>query len=462
MSSPPVYGSSFTSQSFASLPAYSARDRPSTAGAVRELTEHTFEIKDKKKKAWATLKLKSNAKSPANLPTFLEGNKITGSVTLDLSSSEKILGVRVLIRGQIITGPQDKDRVYFLDTSTPLWLKGMANPRDSVSGASGSHYNGKLSGDYHWPFSISLPKEVTLSDPTGKQSLTYHLPQSFLERTSRASVYYELFVHIARSTLRVDDKLQTMFIYVPAIRPDPPSRLRQLAYRQNGPIPGPDADPEGWHTLRTVSVRGNVFNARRVKIQCIVRIFPPRSFPLSHTRSQLSLAKPLSYTRGSVIPCSLTYLCDDSQALNLVCTPATTNICLHREVSFQNAPVAAEYSVPRETQVTDSILEITRAVWWPVYDGRGSSCRFDGEMHLPKSLKPTSNMSHFAVRYYVVMLPFQVTAFTAEAPPRLILKQEVQIATMLPKGPKPRVYTPPTYEPEIGDNSFIPPARGYI
>ncbi|KAJ7158492.1 hypothetical protein C8R46DRAFT_1002107 [Mycena filopes] len=440
MASPPVYGSTFTSQSYASLPAYSLRDRPSTAGAVRELTEHTFEIKDKKKKAWATLKLKSNAKSPASLPTFLEGDKITGSVTLDLSSSEKILGVRVLIRGQIITGPQDKDRVYFLDTSTPLWLKGMPNP----SGASVS--NGKLSGDYHWPFSISLPKEVTLADSTGKKATTYHLPQSFLERTSRASVYYELFVHIARSTLRVDNKLQTMFIYVPAIRPTPPSRTRQLAYRQNGPIPGPDADPEGWHTIRTAVVRGNVFNARRVKIQCV-----------------LSLAKPLSYTRGSVIPCSLTYICDDSQALNLICTPATTNVCLHREVSFQQAPVAAEYSVPIDT-VTDSLLEISRAVWWPVYDGRGvgGSCRFDGEMHLPKSLKPTSSMSHFSLKYYVVMLPFQVTGFTAEAPPALILKQEVQIATMLPKGPKPRVYTPPTYERGIGDNMFIPPARGYI
>lgn len=222
MAFPPVYGGTFSvSQSVTSLPPYTAYARPSTAGAVRELTEHVFEIKDKKKKPWATLKLSSSARSSSSLPTFLEGDKITGSVTLDLSSCEKILGVSILvsavfrgvlhldfivqIRGQIITGPQNKDRLYFLDTSTPLWVKGMANPRDSDPVA----HHGQLSGDYHWPFSISLPKEVTLPDPSGKPPgalKTYHLPQTFLERTTRASVYYELFVHIARSTFRVDNK----------------------------------------------------------------------------------------------------------------------------------------------------------------------------------------------------------------------------------------------------------------
>ncbi|KAJ7455216.1 hypothetical protein B0H11DRAFT_2161031 [Mycena galericulata] len=442
MSFPPVYGGTFSvAQSVTSLPPYSSHTRPSTAGAVRALTEHVFDIKDKKKKPWATLKLASSARSPSNLPTFLEGEKITGSVTLDLSSSENILGVSVLIRGQIITGPQNQDRLCFLDHSTPLWLKGMANPRD----ASGSQYHGKLSGDYHWPFSISLPKEVTLPDPTGKQGQvrTYHLPQTFLERSTRASVYYELFVHIARSTFRVDSKLQTMFVYVPALRPDPASRLRQLAYRQNGPIPGPDADPEGWHTLPAVQTKGTVFNTRRVILRSI-----------------------LSYTRGSVIPCSVTYSCDDNQALSLLCTAATINVCLHRQITYIQAPAAAEYAhaaahMKQSLTVTDAVLEISRAVWWCVVDGRGGSCRFDGEIHLPKSLKPSSNVSHFSVCYSVVMLPFQVTGFVPEdTKPQL--KQGVQIATMFPKGPKPRAYTSPSHDNEIGDNMFIPPARGFI
>ncbi|KAJ6507885.1 hypothetical protein C8R47DRAFT_60614 [Mycena vitilis] len=445
MSFPPVYGGSFSvSQSVTSLPAYRARDRPSTAGAVRELTEHVFEIRDKKKKAWATLRLRSSARTPSSLPTFLEGDKITGSVTLDLANSEKILGVSVLIRGQIVTGPQDRDRLFFLETSTPLWLKGMANPRD-VNPA-GPQFNGKLSGDYQWPFSISLPTEVTIPNPAGKPGAmqTYRLPQTFLERTIRASLYYEICVHIARSTFRVDNKLQTMFVYVPAIRPDPPSRIRQLAYRQNGPIPGPEADREGWYTLRTASVTGTVFNARRVTINCV-----------------LSLAKPLSYTRGSVIPCSLTYLSDDLQALNLVCTPATTNVYLHRQLTYNQAPAAAEYNA-RHPLADSVLLEISRAVWWPVNEGRSGSCRLDGEIHLPKSLKPTSSISHFSINYHVAMLPFQVTGFTAEAPPPVIARQEVQIATTFSKGPKPRVYSPPSYEYEMGDNVFISPTRGLI
>jgi len=142
-------------------------------------------------------------------------------------------------------------------------------------------------------------------------------------------------------------------------------------------------------------------------------------------------------------------------------------VCLHRQISYNQAPTAAEYCARSSDTPGDSpgdpVLEISRAVWWPVDDGRGSgSCRFDGEIHLPKSLKPSSNISHFNINYSVVMLPFKVTGFTAQAPPPLILKQEVQIATMFPKGPKPRVYSPPSYEYEMGDNMFIPPARGFI
>ncbi|KAF8206140.1 hypothetical protein K438DRAFT_2013934 [Mycena galopus ATCC 62051] len=451
MSFPPVYGGTFSvSQSVTSLPAYTARDRPSTASAVRELTEHVYEIKDKKKKPWATLKLKSSARSSTSLPTFLEGDRITGSVTLDLSNSEKILGVSVLVRGRIVTGLSEQNSYYFLDVTTPLWLKGMPNPRDSNPG-SRSQFNGKLSGDYHWPFSISLPKEVTLPDPAGHQGAvrTYQLPQTFLERTTSVSVLYELYVHVARSTFRVDSNLHTMFVYVPAIRPDPPTQSRQLAYRQNGPIPGPDLDVEGWFTMRTASVMGTIFNARRVKIDCI-----------------LSLAKPLSYTRGSVIPLSLTYLCNDSQALNLVCTPTTTNVCLHRQLTYTPAQTAAEYSLLNmsDHRLPNVDLEICRAVWWPVDDGRGSgTSRFDGEIHLPKALKPSANISHFSMNYFVVMLPFQVTGFAVQAPAPVVLKQQVEIATIFPKGPKPRIYSPPSYEPrEIGDNMFIPPARGLI
>lgn len=118
------------------------------------------------------------------------------------------------IRGCVVTGPNARDRLVFLDISTPLWLKGMPNPRDDPTGPA-SQYHGKLSGDYHWPFSISLPKEVSLPGFKDKDDTvqTCHLPQTFLERTSQASVLYEFFVHIARSTFREDGQCVCSCIY---------------------------------------------------------------------------------------------------------------------------------------------------------------------------------------------------------------------------------------------------------
>ncbi|KAF7312490.1 hypothetical protein MIND_00262700 [Mycena indigotica] len=445
-----IYGGAFSvasSESVTSLPAYSAQQhRPRTASAAREPTEHLFELKDKKQRAWATLKLNSSARSSSSLPTFLEGENLQGSVSLDLSHRENILGVTIQIRGSIVTGPSEHDRLAFLDISTPLWLKGMPNPRDTESDS-----GGRLSGDYHWPFSIPLPRDVILPDAKGKHGgmKTYQLPQTFLERTTRASVFYELFVHIARSTFRVDNKLQTMFVYVPAIRPEPPSQLRQMAYRQNGPLPGPDLDPEGWYTLPPTCISGKVFGNRRVVIQSV-----------------LSLAKPLSYTRGSVIPLSIIFACEDSQALNLVCTSRTINLILQRYTAFSHGPAGAEFAREDIVHLPDGprALDINHAVWWsvPVADST-QTCRFDGELHLPKSLKPSSSVSHFSISYRVVLRPFQVTGFVPDnpkAPPSL--QQEVQIATIYAKGPKPRCFTPPTYEYEIGDNLAIPPARSYI
>lgn len=49
-----------------------------------------------------------------------------------------------------------------------------------------------------------------------------------------------------------------------------PSPLRQLAYQENSPILGPEADPEGWHTVPSTWVKGNVFGKRSVSIHCTV------------------------------------------------------------------------------------------------------------------------------------------------------------------------------------------------
>jgi hypothetical protein len=64
--------------------------------------------------------------------------------------------------------------------------------------------------------------------------------------------------------------MQIMFKYIPITKPGPPSPLRLLAYQENSPLWGPDADPEGWYTLEPVRIRGKVFNTRSVDAKCTV------------------------------------------------------------------------------------------------------------------------------------------------------------------------------------------------
>jgi len=52
---------------------------------------------------------------------------------------------------------------------------------------------------------------------------------------------------------------------------DPPSPLRQLAYREGTPVLGPDIDPTGWKVHPPVSIEGTLFNTRPFRVQCTVR-----------------------------------------------------------------------------------------------------------------------------------------------------------------------------------------------
>lgn len=66
------------------------------------------------------------------------------------------------------------------------------------------------------------------------------------------------------------DRLHIPINYVPALRPAAPSLLRQLAYQQNTALLGPGSDPDGWHTLPTVVVKGRLGGKRDVTAQCTV------------------------------------------------------------------------------------------------------------------------------------------------------------------------------------------------
>lgn len=58
--------------------------------------------------------------------------------------------------------------------------------------------------------------------------------------------------------------------YTPITRPDPPSLARQLAYQENSPLVGPEGDPEGWHNLPAIEVRGRIFSDRSISASVTV------------------------------------------------------------------------------------------------------------------------------------------------------------------------------------------------
>jgi hypothetical protein len=257
----------------------------------------------------------------------------------------------------------------------------------------------------------------------------YRLPETFLERHTQASVAYEICVLVSRGKLRADSQIKTRFGYIPSIRPDPPSLLRQLAYREHMDcLPGPSYDPHGWHDSSTAVVRGMVFKTRPAAVHCV-----------------LALANPLSYTRGTVIPCRLNLESNDGQALDMFSCPTAPMVTLRRCVRFQNPTTSSK----REIDWVESYEDVARAVLWPASDGNDApySRSLEGEIKLPKDLASTSSIGRFTVSYSVVVSSFETVGF-APSSSQPILAEPVTIATTHARdSPRPLAYSPPAYAP---------------
>ncbi|KAF4571281.1 hypothetical protein EYR36_008610 [Pleurotus pulmonarius] len=401
-----------TQGSPADLPPYSRRRRDTVSQMPRrEPVAHTYQLVSGSK-AWAVWKVVSSAKSSKSLPTFYEKETITGTLSLDVDRFESIQAIYVTVTGRIITGAGSSDSYTFLNTSVPIWSKVAAGV--------------KLQGSSTWPFSVPLPKTVSIPSSSGGSKLC-PLPETFMERGMMASIQYDLTLRIARGKLRADSTLTTPFGYVPNSKPESPSMLRQLAYEEGCPtIPGPDVDPEGWRTLPTVPVAGTLFNSRQLEARC-----------------NIAIAKPLCYTRGSVIPCTLSMDSLDVQALDLLATSKAIVVNLRRTVRYYNSPSPLNKSDVLWRELSE---DVGRAVWWPSVRGRGDDyIRYlEGEIQLAKDLKPSASIAHFSVCYSVVVCPFDSPGFISSTTEPLH-SEPVEIATMYARGPKPRSYAPPAY-----------------
>ncbi|KAE9405200.1 hypothetical protein BT96DRAFT_877009 [Gymnopus androsaceus JB14] len=426
MELPPVYDANDASfeRNADALPAYSSsigRAIPTSALNLTESSngaaskEFTYDLKSKS--SLASLVLYGDHLLSKQLPTFLEGSKVEGLVKLNLESGESINAVVISIRGQVVSG----STIYtFLDCSQTLWPQPTSNGQKS---------NDKLQGEQEWPFSIHIPKEValTLGTKDAPRVEVFRLPHTFLERHARASIQYEVVLRLARGFMKTDHRIITPFGYIPISRPEAPSRLRQLAYQENTPVPGPISDPEGWYTLTPIQIHGKLFNRQSIDATCT-----------------LSLASPLSYTRGSIIPLHLVIQSHNIQALETLSAPQAIICRLRRNIRYRPEENKASDPYLRRDEVDHSEL----ATWWAYNEGPPPEKEtfkrtMGGEILLPSDLKPTTNMGRFRLEYSIVFFPFDANGFQGEINSSDPMSEHpVEIATAFPPGPLPRTYTP--------------------
>ncbi|KAL0955952.1 hypothetical protein HGRIS_002135 [Hohenbuehelia grisea] len=305
-----------------------------SAGSAPTQTAHHFHLRKDRSKAngrpWASLLLLSAAASPTNQPRFHEGARVTGSVALDLESSEYVQAIKVVITGRFISGTvaQHSESRTFLEHTHTLWTREMGDPRFAASMAlnepfpgSAKPFNGHLvAGEYGWSFEFAFPSTVgkhtssarpygaatnnSATRVTSNSTSTIRLPHTFLEHHGCANIQYDLTVRIARGRLCVDSKIHSMIAYIPSMIAPSFTVHRAQAYAANAPVPGPVADPAGWRALPAVRVTGQVFGARPVALMCRVSRFYLDAFHTVFSRSYVEFV-------NSVLVCLITYAFND-------------------------------------------------------------------------------------------------------------------------------------------------------
>ncbi|TFK44167.1 hypothetical protein BDQ12DRAFT_640627 [Crucibulum laeve] len=425
---PPRYSAMFTQ-----APGPSSSNAPASEA-------HEFHIGvSGKSKPWGTFKILSRTDpSTHKLPRFYGGDNITGIVELMLNASQNIQSISLTLKGVIIiSAVVDTGSHTFLNHSITLWSKASGDPRDTLPSA--TKFEGRLKGDYSFPFSFPFPTDIGTAGG-GRLVQWSPTPQTFLERGTGVSVQYELILRISHGMLRPDSLSKTKVIYVPEITPEPLSIAHQATYRDRGVLPGPAADPAGWSTLDPAVVHGLLLNERKTTLECA-----------------LSLANPVCYTRGTVIPCYLTISGTDSQSLDFLASPRAIDVRLKRTIKFFEDP-------KRQDGAKEEVEQVANAVWWiPPKDvpQETNTRRLQGEIHLPKDLPATCGFMLFFIEYAVELFPFvSPTIFSPDKTDEVVISYPVVVATFHGTGPEPVPFTEPPRRKnkaaEVTDVEYLP------
>jgi len=234
--------------------------------------------------------------------------------------------------------------------------------------------------------------------------------------------------------LSADSRISTMFSYYPRSVADPPSSLRQQAYSEGSPLPGPDIDPEGWKVLPSTIVQGKLFGTRHAELECT-----------------LALAAPCKYAIGTPLPLMLTLSSSDKEALDLLSTAASVRVFLVRSIVVGKHALDPEH-VHRDHQSEEVF---GRAYFWPLDKRAEGKKRLQGEIDIPSNLKPSFCVPRFNVEYTIKLLPLEAPGFVpSEHRNEPLLTEEITIVTSNAHGIVPRSYAPPNHE-TLEEDSYI-------
>ncbi|KZT41695.1 hypothetical protein SISSUDRAFT_234732 [Sistotremastrum suecicum HHB10207 ss-3] len=400
------------------------------ANPEAQFTTHSFEFVDAKNKPWGSLKVRSRANAPAKLPIFFDGDDIAGTLDIDLAKPEKIHSITVQDRSNSASSDTASSNAPFLLFEKVLWNSSMGKPRNVAEVGAGDEspvtgpFQGKLEGKYSWSYKFNLPSTVEVPVGRGDQKETHPLPPHFSESSVQAVCIYDISCSIRRGVMKMETSIKRQMGILPSRVPPPPSLLRQIAYQEQSPLCGPEIDPEGWETLEPVRFEGTLFNVQSFTMTC-----------------RLSLAKPLVYTRGSILPMRLTLASENKQALDLLGTSGAPQVALLRVIHAGRK--AQTKTKMKTTRQSHSRVE-GMAIAFPARESSPNEYTkwLDLELPLRPNLQPGFVFQDLVIKYNVVLLPFQTAGFVPSSKELLQTHPVDIVVKTSPSSPRAISYAP--------------------
>ncbi|KAI0085167.1 hypothetical protein BDY19DRAFT_897145 [Irpex rosettiformis] len=413
------------------LPAYLSSHPPPTPQP--QLVTHSYSLTHKDGRAWLKLRIQSKAASSDQLPIVIGDQTVHGTVDFEPKDGASPKAIVVTLVGELIS--ETNMRFSFVEDFQQLWPEAQDNAPSAAP-------IGKHSTSRVLPFALRLPQTVdALAEDNSTKS--FKLPAPDFARFRRYTVVYTLRVKVKYSSIFSTNHVSTCVNYMPVIQPSSPSVLRQDAYALQAPLPPPDVDPEGWHSLPSVTFEGKLFGDRMIAIHYT-----------------LSLAAPLTYVRGSVIPLHLLVECSDTHGLDLASGPSTPLVRFRRishinyDAGGANMPATqAKLSDLKPMPMTafqDLVDWLNTATWWSTPCEKSGVRMLQGEIHIRKNLRPSAHLGLYKLSYDVALFDPVIPGFvlTIGQKNKALQSVEVEVATVYPSGPRPIAYSPPSYEEE--------------